>query len=140
MIKPDFAKVRISCAKPNCDHGGRVQRHHKGHEKLFLRAFKDRKESKTYKIMLRRYEQFRPDDTVPLCPDHHAEIHYEYRDIIALFQAQQGMHRRDFSWDAALTLMAELRYHCDEWLKEESSGMDPALVFQVLPQRIHNED
>ena len=134
MIKPDFAKVKVSCAKPNCDHGGSVQRHHKGHEKLFLRAFKGRKGTKTYTIMERRYKEFRDTDVVPLCPDHHAEIHYEYREIITIFQTQEGMHRSRFSWNAAWDLMTELWNHCDEWLKEESSGMDPELVF-LPPKR-----
>lgn len=130
-FRPDFAQVSVSCAKPNCT-ASFTQRHHKRHEKLFIVAWapiKSKATSAYYKAFVARYEEFHPDDIVSLCPDHHAEVHWDYRTLIseAIFQAGRSLH--SFTWPQAEALMSDLATYCDEWLQTETFGMDPSIVF-----------
>ena len=70
-----------------------------------------------------RYFEFHPADCVLLCPNHHAEIHKLYDEII---QADRKFTQRPLSkytWKQAEILMNKLSNKCDEWLEIETPGI-----------------
>lgn len=129
-ITPDFLNVQTHCSKPNCTDT-RVQRHHVRHEKLFLTEWSgtEKQHTKFYKALKKHYNAFRPRDLVLVCSNHHAEIHWEYREIINEHSVFNRLPLPYFSVRQAVALMRELKFWCYDWLEHETPGMDPDLVF-----------
>ncbi len=130
MAKIKISTKDIGCIKPRCRRKlKRTHRHHKGHEKLFINIWAGVKRGKTYKELVDRYLQFRPEDVCIICDQHHAEIHHIYRDIIFEHQTKEKIPLMAFSWKQAHTLMGDLRAECAAWLREDTPGMSPKAVF-----------
>lgn len=109
-----------TCAK--CDRLGRIERHHKGCERMWLRHFIRKKASKRYKEFKARYDEFHPHDCVPLCHDCHEAIHQVYILIIRSEVRASGTHCSLWSWNEAHNLMVKLRKNCDLWLAVRPNG------------------
>lgn len=121
----------VGCRKPGCKHRSSVtHRHHRRQETLFINAYRLRGPKKTkderYARLVRKYEEFRPDDTVTICAHHHCEIHLLYDAEILQDQEQRRKRLRDYTWPQAYSLMNKLRQLCLEWEEETTPGNDPA--------------
>ena len=125
----DFASIQLTCAKPGCKNS-RLQRHHKGHEFLWVAMWIKRRPSEPrYQKFCQRYWSFHEEDIVRVCRRHHAEIHFEYNLIIEELMQDLGPLLYKWSWPDAYRLMKKLRKQCDKWLKKETPGRDPSTVF-----------
>jgi len=130
MAKIKISTKDIGCKKPGCRRRlKRTHRHHKAHEKLFINIWAGIKRGKTYVDLVNRYLEFRPMDTVPICDQHHAEIHHIYREVIYVHQVKLRIPLVAFSWKQARDLMKAMRDECNKWLKEDTPGMSPKKVF-----------
>lgn len=121
----------IGCQKRKCRRRLKLtHRHHKAHEKLFIGVWAGVKRGKDYKELVDRYLEFRPEDVIHVCDQHHAEIHHIYRDIIYEHQVAARIPLIAFTWPRAKRLMKAMRDECNEWLKEDTPGMSPRRVFR----------
>lgn len=127
-VQPDFGSISVVCAKPDCDSTW-VQRHHIRHEKLFIRFFAHKQGQKKYEQFRRRYEEFREEDISAICPDHHAEAHWEYRHIIQRHYIKVGRPLSQYTWKEAEELMERFATFYSAWIATPTLGMDPSLVF-----------
>lgn len=116
------------CEKPGCK-GPRHHRHHKGHEFLFVIRWQDIEQTKKQKEWIKRYWEFRKEDTVGLCPEHHAEIHLHYDRVIIAHNRRLKKPCDKYSYDEAEDLRKELVKACDSWLKKKTKGVKASLVF-----------
>ncbi|KKK51413.1 hypothetical protein LCGC14_3115190, partial [marine sediment metagenome] len=120
----------VGCTKPKCAHRLEVtHRHHRRQETLFINAYHLRGPKKTkddkYWRLCNTYEEFRPEDTVIICPWHHCEIHLLYDQTIHDDQRMRCKRLRDYTWPQAYSLMNKLRQLCLDWETEPSPGVDP---------------
>lgn len=129
VIKVDASEV--GCRKPGCKRKLAIpQRHHRAYHTLFIRAFRDRANTKKYKRLVKRYNAFVEADVVRLCAWHHCEIHNEYGEVIRRFVRQaRRLHLMLLSWKEAEQLMLELTQYCLEWEKRETPGCNPKLCW-----------
>lgn len=133
-------KIRVDlsesgCQKPKCPRrfAKGAQRHHKRHEKHWLNLWSRQGTplfrgdpslgAKMAHRLREHYYQFRKQDTVRLCEEHHMEIHRIYLQVLAEFQLRLRKHRKFFSFEEALLAMRLCRKACDEWLKTRSPGL-----------------
>lgn len=124
-IRVSLANVTSGgCRKPNCGHRAPLNRHHKAHEALWLGAWAHRGSEPKWKAFVKRYYEYREEDTVRICLPHHAEIHSIYDAIIADDIAQTGLRLYLYSWKQARILMRRLTDACDQWLVTETPGVD----------------
>lgn len=117
----------VRCAKPGCQEASHahLQRHHKGHQAMWLGIWASRRRGETkFADFVIRYHLFLPADVVLICDSHHAEIHSIYDKIINEDRARTGASFSRYSWRQAEMLMAKLIVACDDWLEKESPGLD----------------
>lgn len=120
MAKFDLSTIALKCAKPNCLNG-KLQRHHKGSQHMWLRHFADRHRTKKFREFKARYWMFHKEDVTIICAGHHEEIHRRYEAVIDLhFQRSKNKPLYQWTWDEAEQLIKALVAHCDEWLKLET--------------------
>lgn len=135
-INPNFAEV--GCAREGCsgDPDGVLHRHHRGHEKFWLRKFERRRGGKPYKDFKARYEEFHPDDIVRLCPECHEEVHrFLYHEV--LHHIRWNTPDRpfgDYSWAEAKAIVERLRRLCDRWLKTKTLDETLDLAYEEVLQ------
>lgn len=111
----DFSESK--CEK--CGEIGRMDRHHKKHQKLILQAFRSvpkRRATKAYERLRRRYEAFAAEDIAFLCRNCHEEIHTAYR--IAITEWLQGSYIHDLNWREARKLMNHLGKVFKKWVND----------------------
>lgn len=125
MTALPFGAVK-GCSKPNCGLAAPINRHHKKHEALWLHVWAHRaaEHEPQYKEFIKRYHEYREEDIVRICMDHHAEIHMIYDLIIAKDTADTGIPLYLYSWKQARILMQKLENACLIWLQQESPGID----------------
>lgn len=122
---PESLPSEAVCAKPQCGVD-RLQRHHRAHEALWFGVWaQKRAREKKWKAFIKRYHEFRIEDTVLLCERHHAEIHSIYDRIIEQEKLRVGRVLHWFTWPEAEALMQKLKEACDEWIVRETPGMAP---------------
>lgn len=122
-INLNEVKTYRGCAKPGCKRKP-TYRHHRGGEHTFVRHFALRG-GKKYRDLLRRYREFRAEDCVDVCGDHHEEIHYIIWNADAEWMGVNGCIQafHDFSWKQAEALIEHRRTITDGWLTIKTSGM-----------------
>jgi hypothetical protein len=115
--------------KPVCKVAShtRLHRHHKAHPKIWFGVFLKRAGEPRFQELIKRYNEFRPEDTVLICDWHHCEIHAIYDEIIAKDRRRTGVRLAKYRWGQAERLMRDLTKACDDWLKKRTPGLDPAL-------------
>lgn len=120
----------MRCVKPHCRTGSTSHnRHHKQHQYMFVSCFvQTRKGQALYEAFVDRYYTFLNEDTVDLCIPHHAEIHLLYDAIIRKDLKKVNKPLRTYSWKQAEALMEKLATACENWLKKETPGADPAIL------------
>lgn len=136
-------KIKVSlgdsgCQKPNCAHRFSIpHRHHMRSEKqwinLWTRPGSPRPVfrgdlglgERFLRLLRERYYAFRPQDTVRICEWHHVEIHMEYRIIIGELSLALRKPSSMFTVEEAIRAMLHCRLACQEWIKQETPGMDP---------------
>lgn len=120
----------VRCAKPSCPVAShsRLQRHHKGHQRMWFGIWASRRKGeKRWQAFVARYNRFDPRDVVLICENHHAEIHSIYDKIIANDRAAQtNIPLSQYNWTQAIRLMAKLTAACGKWLQKETPGIDSA--------------
>lgn len=126
-----LAEVSGGCTKPNCGHRAALNRHHKAHEALWLGAWAHRGLEPKWRAFVKRYYEFRPEDTVRVCLPHHAEIHSIYDEIIADDMAKTGLPLYLYSWKQGRILMQRLTNACEAWLFQETPGIDSVVYEQT---------
>lgn len=116
-------KARRGCSKPGCVNR-LTYRHHRGGEHTFVRHF-DRRGGRKYRNLVRRYKEFREEDCVDVCGDHHEEIHFIIWHADAEWMGENGCIQAfaAFSWKEAEALIAHRRTITDGWLKIPTKGM-----------------
>lgn len=123
--------TEVGCRKFNCQRRGlRPHRHHRGMASLFRGAFvhsPKKRKSKEYRALVKRYDEYHPDDIVLLCPWHHCEIHKIYDELISAFAFKVKKRMRNLSWGQAADLMMQFEEMCKEWEKEDTPGLNPVL-------------
>lgn len=123
------------CTKPNCGHRAPLNRHHKAHEALWLGAWAHRSQEAQWKAFVKRYYEYREEDIVRICLPHHAEIHAIYDEIIAEDLALVGLPLYLYSWSQGRRLMRKLRAACDQWLLDDTPGIDSEVYEQTKKLR-----
>lgn len=119
----DLTKVHIHCQKPKCRTKDFVlHRHHMGHEHMFVSQFVHRFSEKRYVEFVKRYYEYREEDTVKICSCHHREIHEIYDEIIAAYCRKRRKALADFNWTEARELMSLLVARCKKWMKQRTKG------------------
>lgn len=83
------------------------------------RALEDR-----FRKFVNAYHEFRMEDTTPLCPHHHAEIHQLYDEIIGADRIRLMRHLSEYSWTQANNLMDKLERRFKGWVKLDTPGID----------------
>lgn len=137
MVRLTIKTDGIGCRKPGCKHRLDIpHRHHRRYESLFITFFgrHRRNKSEKYEALRKRYEEFRPEDTVVLCGWHHAEIHKIYNQIVREDCAQRLKPLDRYSWKQAHSLMNKLHDACTEWEIERTPGVNPSEVFKDKPK------
>lgn len=86
-------------------------RKHRKHRSAVVRA--------RYYAFEARYYEFRREDCVELCEDHHTKVHAFYIEIIRVRAAKRGKPCHKWSWKQAEALMNELRQAFDRWMKKQ---------------------
>src|SRR5215204_1003733 len=125
MVKPAIGLAGLrGCSKPNCRLRAPLNRHHRRHEAIWLSAWAHRRGEPKYREMVARYWEFRSEDIVVICLNHHAEIHMTYDTIIAEDMAKTGLPLYLYSWRQAKILMDKLDTACALWLLAETPGVD----------------
>lgn len=124
---PKLAGASDGCAKPGCTLRAPINRHHKAHEALWFGAWARRADEPQWRAFVKRYYEYREEDTARICLPHHAEIHSIYDAIIADDMARTGLPLYLYSWKQGKILMERLREACDAWLLLETPGIDSAL-------------
>jgi hypothetical protein len=119
------------CTKPNCGLRAPLNRHHRAHQALWIGVWAWRHGEKRFRSFIQRYHEFRSEDTVLICQDHHAEIHMIYDSIIASDVVGRGKPLSQYSWKQARILMEKLEIACSEWLLLETGGID-SRVYEKL--------
>jgi len=114
------------CVKPECGLRTPLNRHHKRHEALWFNAWAHRQHEPKWQEFVKRYHEFRPEDTVVICLRHHAEIHSMYDRIIQEDRKLLGLPLYRYSWKQGTRLMDKLEAVCEEWLKQKTKGIDSA--------------
>lgn len=129
MARLNVAKVQLSCSVKGCrnaEDGMFLDRHHVRSQKLFVHHFSHRK-SKRYEDFAKRYNEFREEDIVRLCREHHDEVHPLYWSIISKHTWKLRLPLRRFSWRQANILMDDFEAHFHQWLakksKQKTSGI-----------------
>lgn len=102
------------CAKKNCTRRA-VHRHHRAHEWMWVKIL-ERIKSPRFKSFRDRYFEFRKEDVVNICEEHHKEIHFLYNVLIQCHKSKCGVGFNAYTWDQALDLMRLLREFCAVWL------------------------
>lgn len=131
--RPPEAQVKLSlrgvhshqCKKPNCKSPTRIQRHHIRSERMWLRHFKHKYRTNKYKAFKQRYTNFLAQDVVPLCEDHHEEVHEYYEREQGKFLAENPELFRKFStweWKDAERLMDCFSRVFNSWIGVETPG------------------
>lgn len=83
-----------------------------------------------YRNFVKRYYEFRPEDTQHVCLHHHAEIHLIYDKLIRADLRRTRKALRNYSWNQANMLMDTLAAAFEEWFKKETPGADPAILIE----------
>lgn len=125
-MRLDLSKTKVynGCLKPGCNKKPCV-RHHRGGEHTFVRHFAWMGRGKRYVSFVRRYDEFRKEDVVDVCLDHHEEIHLliEEHDIEWQFENDCIKSYASFSWTEAEALIASRRAVTDLWLIAKTPGV-----------------
>lgn len=87
-------------------------------------AWAHRTQEAKWKAFVKRYYEYREEDTVRICLPHHAEIHSIYDEIIAEDMAIVGLPLYLYSWKQGRLLMQKLRDTCNIWLRQKTPGID----------------
>jgi hypothetical protein len=139
MPKISLRGVRVlrGCEKPNCSTGvSTLNRHHKRHEAMWRGVWSKRRRGEpAWDKFLKRYFEFRPEDTVVVCESHHAEIHVLYDQIIKADRDERGKNLSQYSWSEARQLMTRLEDCCLEWLDYISPGISSELYGRTKDQQ-----
>ena len=89
---------------------------------MWLRHFLRKRRQKTFRQFKKRYYEFRNEDCVDICEQHHTEIHTLYFARISRVVRLRGhVPCSRWTWEQANALMAELRTLCNEWLAKPST-------------------
>jgi len=116
------------CQKLECVASGILHRHHTRHEAMWFGIWSGRRRGeKKWDTFRERYHKFLPQDCVILCPNHHAEIHAIYDQIIQEDKNETGRNLASYSWRQAEVLMSKLSEECYLWLKTETPGISTTL-------------
>lgn len=123
-------KDAVRCVKPGKCKSKSIHRHHVRHQHLFVKAFFRSHPEKPeggakYDAFKRRYEEFREEDTEYLCDWHHAEIHYEYDEIIADHLRLRNVPLEDWTWKQAEALMTDFERRYRKWVEKKTRGRSP---------------
>lgn len=115
------------CQKPGCNFSGTLHRHHIRHEATWLGIWSGRRKSERRWVeFVARYWEFRHEDYIVICPDHHAEIHKIYDQLIIAHKRSLKISLARYTWDQADDLMNRFEEACRNWLAVKSPGMDNA--------------
>jgi hypothetical protein len=124
------------CRKPNCRRSGTLHRHHRRHEAMWFGIWASRRANdEQYQSLVNRYHEFREEDIVWLCEEHHAEIHHIYDQLIRDFKITVGKGLYRFSWDEASRLMDKLDAACKKWLETHTPGFDKDKLNKIRARR-----
>ncbi len=118
-----ISRVKVkACANAACPDKGisrvRVERHHTGCEKMFVRHLLEAHPNAEWvQALALRYNEFHPDDVVPLCVMCHAEVHQRYLPHIKNMTFGIGLPIAKMSEARVMRNIANLRKLCAGFLQ-----------------------
>ena len=113
------------CSKKGCTYRGPLDRHHLKHEMMFIKIWEAWRGGRTYRKLLRRYQEFNPKDWRYLCRGHHGEIHEIYDGIIQRDRGRRVKFLSSYTWVEARKLMAQLKKAYFAWVKVPAKESNP---------------
>jgi len=103
---------------------------------MWLNAWAHRSGQERWEEFRRRYYEFRPEDVVRICRNHHAEIHSIYDKIIQDDTAKLQRPLYKYTWAQGHRLMQKLEIACSQWLTQETPGIDSQVYSETKRLRI----